>query len=610
LQAPASLPRCSPCPRLFFVAALFLAIWGAKLIVIDRFGSDLPYWDQWIREGEMTYAPWFDRGELWQNLFTPHVEHRIVPTLVLNFGLLLIGGQWDARVQCVANAALHAAIAATLFGWALYRLRPYWAAATGITLAVVTALPLSPDNIIRGFQSVYFFTIAFSFLAMGGLLRPRAFSLAWWGGLLAGLIALVSLGSGFLCAVPILAIGGLRWVFRLGPRRDAIATLLAALLLLALGWYGRVMAPSHAPLQAHSLEEFLLFYLRCLAWPRPEWPWLAGLFWAPWLVLLVQRWRTRQTPDLAADFILATGCWVHLQAAAGAYARGTGGLPPTNRYGDLFTIGLALSCCAFGLLAARRPRRWLIPANVLWLLVLTASAVWAVKAVQWPLLKAHRIQSLTYERNVGAFMLTGDYETFAVNEQPFPITELLGKILRRPSIRRVLPASVRVPVAVPGFDDTLPAGAPPLPYRHLRLVHGADEWRSTPLVSSPGWWKFETLGVLAAPGATFELVALADRRVLGAAAPLVADGKSWRTVYLPAPGEPATLVVRTGTGTDWFAFTQPVKVTSLGYRTEQFTRQGYTVIGLGILVLVLGLVLARPHGKGLSQTPFPLEANR
>ncbi|MEO8502100.1 MAG: hypothetical protein ABI565_14365 [Vicinamibacteria bacterium] len=45
-----------PAPRalmLLVAGCLFLTVVGVKLAVIDRFGTDLPYWDQWAKEGEM-----------------------------------------------------------------------------------------------------------------------------------------------------------------------------------------------------------------------------------------------------------------------------------------------------------------------------------------------------------------------------------------------------------------------------------------------------------------------------------------------------------------------------------------------------------------------------
>src|SRR5215213_4173804 len=97
MAAPAP-ERSRPCFHATVAIALFLLIWGAKLAVIDRFGSDVPFWDQWAKEGELTYAPWLERGEFWRNLFVPHNEHRIAPTLAVNLALVMISGQWDARV--------------------------------------------------------------------------------------------------------------------------------------------------------------------------------------------------------------------------------------------------------------------------------------------------------------------------------------------------------------------------------------------------------------------------------------------------------------------------------------------------------------------------------
>ena len=107
--------------RRFHVAALacclFALILGAKLWVVDRFGSDIPNWDQWDAEGTNLFLPYFQHHLDFIDLFKPHNEHRIFFTKALNLGLLLAGGQWDARVQCVANAALHSAFAVMIFLW-------------------------------------------------------------------------------------------------------------------------------------------------------------------------------------------------------------------------------------------------------------------------------------------------------------------------------------------------------------------------------------------------------------------------------------------------------------------------------------------------------------
>ena len=89
--------------RILLALAIFLIVVGAKLVVIERSGTDLPFWDQWAKEGELMHAPWLERGELWSNLFVPHNEHRIAPTLAANLALVATTGQWDARVQSVIS---------------------------------------------------------------------------------------------------------------------------------------------------------------------------------------------------------------------------------------------------------------------------------------------------------------------------------------------------------------------------------------------------------------------------------------------------------------------------------------------------------------------------
>src|ERR1700735_2442789 len=109
---------------LLLCVGLFAAILGAKAFLIHRFGSDLPYWDQWAREGEMIIAPAREGTLHWKDFLVPHSEHRIVPTLALNLGLEQWSGQWDARVECMVNAVLHAGLMVLLTGYVFQAYSP------------------------------------------------------------------------------------------------------------------------------------------------------------------------------------------------------------------------------------------------------------------------------------------------------------------------------------------------------------------------------------------------------------------------------------------------------------------------------------------------------
>ena len=100
---------------LFLCAAVFLVSTGARWWLIGRFGTDLPYLDQWDAEARFLYKPYFEDSLAPGAWFAAHNEHRIFFSRLLGLGLLLVNGQWDARLQMVVNAALYATVAGALF---------------------------------------------------------------------------------------------------------------------------------------------------------------------------------------------------------------------------------------------------------------------------------------------------------------------------------------------------------------------------------------------------------------------------------------------------------------------------------------------------------------
>ncbi len=593
-----------PRTKTALVVFLFFTIWGAKLVAIDHYGSDLPYWDQWAKEGDYLLTPWFEHHELWKNLFLPHNEHRIAPTLAMNLALVTGGGQWDARVQCVASAALHAAIAAGLFLWALRRFSTGWALAVGLVLIAATAPPIAWENVLGGFQSQFYFLAGFSLLALAGLITAPALSRRWWGGALCGLLALVSMGSGLLIAGPLLVIAVHRLVAPPSSRCGTLLTLAATVFLGGLGLILRTPAPWHDTIHAHSVSQFIVYGARCLAWPLPHAPWLAPLLWAPWLVLLtlrVKQWRAAPTTAmLITDFLLAAGGWVLLQVAAVTFSRAGGGDLPASRYGDIAALGLMISFLSLAHLATSLSlsRRWLFPTWGIGHLALVATCLTlATRAAIAGPLPAKKAESDRSERSVQAFVLTDDYETFAKAPLPFPLPDWLARILRRPDIRAVLPASVRAPIKTDAFSATPTPPAPPLWERRTRSQVTAGDWRM-PILSTGkfGWWKIETTGpAFSSPLSPAPLRLVTSTSVVTVAASRAPRPAEWRAAYIPAPTEPAALVAQTPDAAQWLAFTEPVEVSALSYRTWQLAHQGWWVLGVGSIgfLAVAGYAMRR-----------------
>ena len=173
-----------------FIGVL-LFVFGSKLAVINRYGSDLPFQDQWGKEADWVLAPLLEGDPAWLNrALAPHNEHRIYFTLGIDVALALLSGQWDELQQCVVGALLHAAIAASLALFAWRRLPGAWRVISAGAIVLLTSTPLVWDNVLWGFQSQFYFLIGFSLLGMDGLLREK-FSPRWFLGLLAMLCAMV-----------------------------------------------------------------------------------------------------------------------------------------------------------------------------------------------------------------------------------------------------------------------------------------------------------------------------------------------------------------------------------------------------------------------------------
>lgn len=596
--------ECAPTPvgltrRLLLTLAVFLIIVGAKLVVIDRSGTDLPFWDQWAKEGELMHAPWLERGELWKNLFTPHNEHRIAPTLATNLALIAASGQWDARVQCVVSGGLHALLMAVLFLWASGHLERRHVLPLAILAAVTGAAPISWENLLSGFQSQFYFLALFSLGAIGGLLLSRAWSIGWWLGAVAGALALVSMGSGLLCAAPIVAVALLRLVAQREAWRDHCAALAAGLVIGGAGVLLHTPTPWHEPLHARSATVLAEYAARCLAWPWHERIWLAAVIWGPWLTLAATwLWRSlrKERAGRAQDFVIAAGLWILAQVAAVSYSRAGAGGPPASRYGDLFALALPLSFLAL---------TWQLPARSAWArlslvwLALTVGAMgWTARTV-WagPLVDKQR-EHRAYERNVAAFIQTDDYAAFEkqLPDLPFPLADWLARILRRPSIRAILPVSVRGPIAIKELADDAATPAPPLPHRATRALLQAGEWRSEVLPAGHGWWKFETAGNLGFAGCSLRLVAVADGRSLATIAPTKAAGPTWRAAYVPAPAEPARLVATNDGSGRWCAFSEPIAMSATSYHVWRVAKLGPWVIAAGAL-LVLFTALSQSDSR-------------
>jgi hypothetical protein len=594
-------------------ASLFLVAWGTKLWTVNAFGSDIPNWDQWDAEAATLYLPYLTGTLRLENLFHAHNEHRIVFTQILNLLLLKLNGQWDARLQCVVNAALHAGLAAAV--WIVIRreFRPLSSAALLAACVALFAVPYSMQNVLGGFHSQQYLLLWTSLLAIYLLLARREYTWTWWLGGFAAVSANFTMASGLLAGAALLAITLLRLVSREISTRNGAAISAVALGALVIGLLTRAPAENHLFLRARSMKEFVLTCAYALEWPFQSggklalFCYLPALLFFAWYTKQIVQRRTGRTDRCVSNLdhvVAATFVWLTLQILATGYARGADTPTPASRYLDTLCIGLLINVVAIArLLQYYRgvAQRAIGGLSVVWC-TLIAWGLWKdASSSLTTLYPAVGSQLAERERNLQAYIATGRRSHLDGKEIPYPRVDVLMDRLSYREIRDILPVSVRAPLplqaglASQGFSS---AGIPP----GLALPLGTSvigsytsglgeaqlgEWSGSRIDSPYGYLRLGVAGTPNDPGLRIELT----QQVAGANE-LANKLQSERWTYVELPLTHGALQFRIVDNSEagWVAFTAPREMAWLSYRAMQLSASGRQITLAGAALLTLSTI--------------------
>lgn len=592
--------------------ALWFTVVGAKLIVIDRYGSDVPEWDQWDAEGLAVLQPWKQGNLTLQDLVRPHNEHRILPTKLLGLGGVAANGQWDARLQCVINAGLHGLIAAGLLLAGMNLMRPRWYGLWFALLAATFMLPLAWQNVLAGFHSQQYFLLGFTLAALWLLPGAQAWTGRWWMGFGATLMASLSMGSGFLVAAVIFALIALEVLQARSSWIRHWPTLAFCGVFVAVGWLTRVEVSYHAALKAQNATDLITSALRSLRWPSAGSYGWAALFWAPWIFLVLRHLhRDPGFESSDARRLIGLGGWVVLQIAAAAYARGAGGEEPASRYIDTLVVGLVSNglILAWLLSTEERSRRWrpcLAIVAVAWIIAAGAGIHRAARQSIVDDLEGW-VAGYHHEGDlrVRAYLATNDRSYLATGSIPYPGSDSLRERLDQKELRELLPASVRPsletsPMQIQGFRSVDARRLPFPPPEQVRVspetpvLVGKLAWTSHGTTKGEHLWVSSTLDpelqgrlLLWATGTpsgidqSIEMIDaerpddIIDRYDLSDLQP-----SSWSMISRPMPNRAFKLRIRQNAPANWFAFSEPVVTGELSYLAARAAQAGrFFVIG-------------------------------
>jgi hypothetical protein len=609
-------------PDWLWMLALFLVAVGARLWLLERFGTSLPFWDQW-EEARIVYVPFFEGRLSLAELFQAHNEHRMFFNRFYDLGLLLLNGQWDNQIETVANTLVYCA-GIIGFGWILARRmdRSCWPIITAI-LMLVLALPFGWENTVGGFHSQVYTSTLFSLLGIWllGCHEPR--TAPWVGGVLAGLGALCTPTSGIISSAAILGLTTLKTLREPASWKRRWPTLAVCVLLLVFGMALRVEVPHHRLLMAHSATQFLVSLGKYLAWPWIVVPSYAVFNILPLLALAWFYFRECPGPLPAEEIVLGVGLWAGLQAAATAYARGAQEFPQW-RYMDSTCFVMITNALSIVLLlrrlpeAGRRMRSISLAGIILWViacavgLVLLSLRAWSFD------LPERRFCFRSQLENMRAFIATGDirvldhkpkqhlplYEGDPLAPQPKHAGEKLLRYMDNPWIRPLLPSCVRdplkvVPESVTGFVTNGAALIKPrIPGEvywtsyTAQGVRSAGRFESQPIPRTRfAYLEFRIAGDLGKPGLSLSVLDLSSGKTTEVR-PTRPPGNSWQACRVKAPPGDFKLIAADESTNGWFAFQPPRELARLSHAVDQAVCFGIPLFFVGLALYGTGLALA------------------
>ena len=436
------------------LAALFLAVFGAKLWVVQLYGSPLPWWDQWFETASF-FTHWRAGLLTWKDFIAPYCEHRILLTRLLDLGVVWLNGRWEPLLQMVVNAFIHA----TYAGGLAFTLWNFLGRRNGglvcFFLLPFFALPYAAENTLWAFNSQAYLLAVCFLPALVGLGFGRPGGGGWWLGWGAAILGLFTMASGLLTPATVAGLIILRTLKSGRIEIGNLITLAAALAVVALGAALYVPYAGDAALRAHTVAEFTTALTRNLTWPFFNAPVMAAVLALPLLLLFILYFRPGLESPRAAELLLALGLWSVLQSFALAYGRGNFGEDiPASRYMDKLNVFVIASLFATVLLGqhwwrGKYSKRFGLFLALAFFFVVLSGLCHISKIVVENLVLPTRMMTLAAEERVATYMTTGDEHDLLEPPTVRPNPKVTLGVLRDAKLQAILPASCLPPTPAP-----------------------------------------------------------------------------------------------------------------------------------------------------------------
>lgn len=594
------MKQLTPTVRILYAVGVFLFVVGAKLWLVSEAGSSLPYQDQIDAEGESILRPWLEDRLEWREFFAPHNEHRIVFTKLIALAVVAINGQWDAYIQVILNAIIHAGLLMVVLHW-LYRNIAGWKChVLGLVSVLLWTIPFDWENTLQGFQSQVYLALTFSVLQLIWVLGAERLDWRWWAGQICGLFALGAMAGGSFSSAAILGVVLIRWWTATARTRFDLVTGALSALWLSLGVLTRTSVPGHEILRAENLSDVVSSLQLVASWPLPQSVPFGFLFALPAVALAISLLRKKQITGFDR-VLVGIVIWTALTAFATAILRGQTS-PLISRYLTNYSLGLIVQGIAW--LRILKPR-WNAMGVIAWgaLVVISLSSSLGHIREQKLTPRAQRMHQ--QETLVRDYLISKSVATLsgaASRSLPYPDALALHERWNHESIRSIMPAAVRPPM----LETTTDVAIESLPPSDLVVAASSPAgkqtsgwvWRSEiQSEDSARFIRFKFTGGWGDPEAAISLRLVTDEE----AVEVIPDGSArnrWRTINVFRPAGPWWIEIEDNDSLDRLTITSPVELGVVSWLAEKTIKYHFWWSGLGLLlVIVASLGRITPAGR-------------
>ena len=610
---------------LLFGIGFFFFVLGVKCYLIQKYGSDIPYMDQWNGEGTSIILPWLENEfDFIESFWSPHNEHRIGWTRLWALGWVKLNGQWDPLLVTTINSFIHILVGLSL----IFILRKFLSTRFKWLIFIVSistfSMPVSWENTLQAFQIQVYFSLACALCAISTLTNCKFYSLAGIFGIMMAFAGIPCLSTAFAPPATILFARNLYAYRRRKWDKDDILVSISCLIILIVSFASIHPHPGHEPLHAKNILQFCEFFIKVCSIPYHHYDWfvclvVALIIQSPFLLFVIHLLKKDKVWKKHELTLVAIGIWIFLQTLAISYSRGNSDL--AVRHLDTFSILLIINATALIYLIDKKINLWqkkIIYLSVVWFAVICIGLVTLSNREinntlinmpqKWHKMKGH-ITNYLVDGNQTKF------ESIPIDDLPFINHLFMINMLDNEYLKKILPVGCRKSLSLQDYKNI---GFTDIENQEFLINDNKNKkyfssnnkicyWESTEIdnnyllpilrINFAGHKDLSTTSIRIESGG--EIYPLNIKKF---------HGNRWQTAHLfiPQRHESFKLVVENSDPGKWIAFQNPYELGRYSWFAHQFRKFYVHMILIGLITFLFLVSISPKNINSLSTNLFKL----